>query len=79
MRAEYAFEIGIAGRSRMSDAKIATRGRDPGRKKEVERYSEQCDDCSVVRHDGILCCSMTNVELAFIRYKALTEAAAVRA
>src|SRR6266850_1084882 len=77
MRTEDAFEIGIAGRSRMSDTEIATRDRDPGRKKEVERYGEQCDDCSVVRHGGILCCSITNVELSFIRYKAFTEAAAV--
>jgi hypothetical protein len=77
MRAEDAFEIGIAGRSRMSDTEIATRRRDASSKKEVERYGEQCDDGGVVRHGGILCCSMINVELFFIGYKAFTEAAAV--
>jgi hypothetical protein len=79
MRAEDAFEIGIAGRSWMSDTDIATRRRHASSKKEVERYSEQCDDGGVVRHDGILRCSMTNVELSFIRYTSFTEAAAVRA
>src|SRR5215813_4831912 len=77
MRAEDAFEIGIAGHCRKLDAKLGMRHRDPGRKKEVERDGEQRHDCSVVRHASILCCNVSKVELSRPRYKAFTEAAAV--
>jgi hypothetical protein len=31
------------------------RCRNASREKEIERYGEQCDDCSVIRHVDILC------------------------
>jgi len=57
MRAEDAFEIGIARRCRELDAELGVRRRHASRQKEIERYCQQCDDCGVMRHGDILRCN----------------------